>query len=234
VTTSSNQAWTVRDLRRRWKLTKEQLRGNPSHEAVMIRIHRAFSWLQRVEELGDGPVLDTALIFQWTALNSLYGRWDEAMREPVSDRGTLPAFLNRIVELDADERIIGVLDEHRKLVMSIFEDAYLTKFFWESPSDERMRKTQKTKFDARTWYQQRQYPPILGRLMERIYFLRCQLVHGGATSGGRLNRTAVRRCSTMLGHLITAIMLVLIDGGWEDDWGQLCYPPVTPGDLPAR
>jgi len=226
--------WTVRDLRRRWKPTKERLIQSGTGEPLRIRIHRAFSWLQRVEELDDPAALDTALIFQWTALNSVYGRWDEAMREPVSDRESLPTFLDRMIELDADERITGVLNEHRKLVMSIFEDAYLTKFFWEHPSDERARKTQKTKFDARTWYQQGQYRLILDRLMERIYFLRCQLIHGGATSGGRLNRTAVRDCSTMLGQLIMAIMLMLIDGGWEEDWGPLCYPPVTPSDLPAR
>ena len=225
---------TVRDLRSRWKPTKEKLRGKPSHEPIMIRIHRAFSWLQRVEDVQDTDVFDTRLIFQWIELNSLYGLWDEEMREPVRESVSLRTFLDRIVELDADARISGVLNEHRKLVMTIFEDGYLTKFFWEKPSIDRVRKAQKTKFSARTWYLQGQHGLILDRLMERIYFLRCQLVHGGATSGSRLNRTAVRRCSTMIGHLLPAIMLVLIDHGWNEDWSPLCYPPLTPGDLPER
>jgi hypothetical protein len=223
-----DMSWTVRDLRRRWKPTKERLAGDPAHEPFLIRIHRACSWLQRVEEFqaGDGA-LDAILIFRWIALNSLYGRWDPAARQPMADRDTLPAFLDRVLELDADGRVTGNLQEHRKLVMSIFEDAYLTPYFWEDPSDERARKTQKTKFDARTWYHEGRYKLILDRLMERIYFQRCQLVHGGATSGGRLNRIAVRRCSTMLGHLMPAILLVLIDHGYDQDWGPLCYPPQT-------
>ena len=55
--------------------------------------------------------------------------------------------------------------------------------------------------------------------------LRCQLVHGAATCNGQLNRTALRRCSTMLGHLLNAILLVWIDHGADEDWGPMCYPP---------
>ena len=71
------------------------------------------------------------------------------------------------------------------------------------------------------------YILILDRLLERIHFLRCQLVHGASTHNSKLNRTAVEHCSTMLGHLLPAFLLVLIDHGYEEDWGRLCYPPVT-------
>ena len=52
-------------------------------------------------------------------------------------------------------------------------------------------------------------------------------MHGASTHDGKLNRTAVQHCSTMLGHLLPAFLLVLIDHGYEEDWGVLCYPPVT-------
>ncbi len=71
------------------------------------------------------------------------------------------------------------------------------------------------------------YILILDRLLERIHFPRCQLVHGASTHNSKLNRTAVKHCSTMLGHLLPAFLLVLIDHGYEEDWGRLCYPPVT-------
>jgi len=29
----------------------------------------------------------------------------------------------------------------------------------------------------------------------------------------------------MLGHLLPALLLVIIDHGYEEDWGPLCYPP---------
>jgi hypothetical protein len=224
--TPPNSMSSVHDLRRRWKPTKERLKDDSRYEPTLVRFHRACSWLQRVEEIENDDALDAVLIYRWIALNSLYGQWDPDERQPITDKLSLPKFLDRILQLDADARIQAVLDEHRKLVMSIFEDEYLVKYFWEEPTDERARKTQKTKFDARTWYQQGQYALILDRLMERIYFLRCQLVHGAATFGGKLNRTAIRRCSTMLGHLMPAILIVIIDHGHEEDWGDLCYPPL--------
>jgi hypothetical protein len=52
-------------------------------------------------------------------------------------------------------------------------------------------------------------------------------VHGASTHNGKLNRTAVRNCSTMLGHLVPAFLLVLIDRGYAENWGPLCYPPVN-------
>jgi hypothetical protein len=217
--------WTVHALRQRWKPTKERLVREDRHEPIRIRVHRALSWLARVEELGEEAPLDATLIFRWIALNSLYGNWDEAQRQPIADRDSLQTFLERVLELDVDGRVHGVLIEHRRLVMSIFEDEYLTKYFWEEPTEERARKSQKTKFAARNWYLEGNNGLILWRVMERIYLLRCQLVHGAATFGGSLNRTALRRCCGMLGHLLTALLLVIIDHGAEEDWGPLCYPP---------
>jgi hypothetical protein len=216
---------TVRDLRRHWKPTKERTRDSRDHDGIRIRIHRCCSWLQRVEEIGDDGALDAALIFRWIALNSLYGRWDEQRREPLPDRTCLPAFLDRVMELDADGRIVGVLDEHRKLVMAIFDEEHLARYFWEDPGEKRARKARKTYYDARTWYQQGQHRMILGRLAERIYFLRCQIVHGGSTFRGGVNRTPVKRCNIMLGHLIPPVLLVMMDHGVDADWGPICYPP---------
>ena len=62
-----------------------------------------------------------------------------------------------------------------------------------------------------------------------IYLMRCQLVHGASTYGGKLNRTSLRRCTTMLEHLVRAVLQVLIDHGADEDWGSLCYPPMRPG-----
>ena len=68
---------------------------------------------------------------------------------------------------------------------------------------------------------------ILEHLLDHIYFIRCQLLHAVATFGSRLNRTSLRRCSTMLGPLVPAMLLVLIDHGAHEDWGPMCFPPVS-------
>jgi hypothetical protein len=122
--------------------------------------------------------------------------------------------------------VSSVLAEHKKLVMSLLDDEYLSRYFWEEPTPKRAGQSKKAKFDARTWYLEKRWAMILDRLLERVYMMRCQLVHGAASHGGGLNRTSLRRCSTMLGHLVAAYMLVWIDHGADEDWGGMCYPPM--------
>ena len=219
----------VHALHKRWKSTKTGPAAAPEHDDVRIRIHRCLSWMQRVEELaaadGDERTLDTALIFQWIALNSLYGRWDASQRCPVEDRVALRSFLDRILAADADGVVRSVLEEHKRLVSALLEDAYLSKYFWEDPTEVRARQSRKAMFDARTWYLEGKHGLILERVLERIYLARCQLVHGAATHGSRLNRTALKRCSTMMGHVLPACLVVIMDHAWREDWGGLCYPP---------
>lgn len=216
----------VRDLRRRWKPHKQRLAQVIPEHPTNIRFHRACSWLQRVEQLEGEEGGDLRLLGQWIAFNALYGQWSDPDQEPKRDFMCWQSFLDRILQLDSAGRITEVLGDHKPLVMSILEDEYLSRFFWQEPGEIRARKSKKVKFEARTWYIEERWTLVMDRLMERIYLLRCQLVHGAATYNSNLNRTAIRRCSTMLGHLLHAVLGVWIDHGADEDWGSMCYPPM--------
>ena len=234
---SSNRdvhVWTVRDLRRRWKPAKERLSKAGEAEGLRIRLHRCCSWLQRVEQLppaasdppsGSDGFDDAALVCRWIALNALYARWDEQGRAPFADVASLDSFTSHITRIDHDGRIVAVLRDHKRLVLALLEDEFLSRNFWKERGDGLPRRRSRAGIDARKWYQQGRWASILDVTLGRIYVLRCQLVHGGATCGGRLNRTALRRCTQMLGHLQPAIVLTMIDHGEAEDWGPLCYPP---------
>lgn len=222
---------TVHQIRRRWKPTKDRLlaEGHEDHP-LSARIHRACSWLARAEELtGDEGQADAdaALLFRWIALNALYGRWNAVEGHPEPDATTLRAFLDAVVELDTDGVVGTALVEHRRLVMAILEDEWVSSFFWEDPTDAQARRSRKAMYDARTWYATGRHRMTLGRTLERVYLVRCQLAHGAATHGGRLNRSAVRRGGTLLGHLVPTFLVVLADHGLAHDWGGLCYPPLS-------
>ncbi len=174
--------------------------------------------------MGD---LDLAILSQWTAFNSLYGQWDEEVRAPVADHVCWQRFIDRMLTLDQGNHVVDALIDNKPLVMSIFDDEYLSRYFWQEPTDKRAGQARKTKYDARTWYLDGNWTLILDRLIERIYLLRCQLVHGAATFNSRLNRTATRRCLQMLEHLLGAFLLVWIHYGADEDWGIMCYPPMT-------
>ncbi len=49
-----------------------------------------------------------------------------------------------------------------------------------------------------------------------------------ATYGGKLNRTSLKHCVTIMQRLLPALLSVWIDHGADEDWGPMCYPPLTP------
>jgi hypothetical protein len=214
---------TIRDLRRLWKPHKERLGSHPT----AIRFHRACSWLARTEKLDPAADSDLILLSQWIALNCLYGRWDATRREPCADRESWRSFFSRVLRLDAQSRLAGVLIDHKRLVVSLLEEEYLSQFFWRDPGHNSKQQARYRAQKAHARYVEKAWTLILDELVDRIYFLRCQLVHGAATYGGKLNRIALRRSSQMLGHLLPAVLLVYVEHGADEDWGQLCYPPIT-------
>lgn len=186
-----SEVLTVRDLRRKWKPHKERLQLIDPEHPNNIRFHRACSWIRRAEQVTENTDLDLALLSQWTAFNSLYGQWDENSREPVRDTASLRTFVDRMLALDESSLIVDVLVENKPLVISIYDDEYLSRYSWEEPTTKRANKSKKAKYDARNWYLEGNWTLVLDRVIERIYLLRCQLVHGAATFKSALNRTAI-------------------------------------------
>lgn len=203
------------------------LSEHPDHPTA-IRLHRTFSWLARCEQIEAGQDNDVLLICLWIGFNGLYGRWDEQRREPLPDRQCWRDFVERLLTLDTEGRIGAALVEQRDLVMSLLDDEYLSEYFWEEPTEARAGKSKKARFDARTWYLEGKWGLLLDRLLERVYLLRCQLIHGAATHGGKLNRASLARCAQMMSILLDRFLTVMIDQGGGEDWGAMCYPPLKP------
>lgn len=217
---------TVRELRRVWKPQKERLNAEHARHPTNIRFHRACSWLQRVEDAEEHEALDLLLLSLWTSFNALYGQWDGERQEPVSDVDCWQHFLDRMLVLDKDGLIQDKLEEHKKLVMVLFDDEYLSRFFWQEPTDQRAKRVRRTRLEAQAWYIEKNWTMVLQRLFERIYLLRCQLVHGAATYDSSFNRTAIRRCIQMMDHLLRTFLGVWVRWGADEDWGIMCYPPM--------
>ncbi len=229
---SSTSSLTIRDLRRRWRPHKARLGGARSNHPTLIRFHRACSWLARVEEMDLEQDCDLVLVSQWIALNALYGQWDQRAREPVADGECWRVFMDRLVELDRSGYLAQTLTTHKRLVLNLLDDRYLSSFFWRDPEGVHSTRRHKQKDAAVTWFKEQDWKRILEQLLARIYMMRCQLVHGAATYRGQLNRRSLRHCVTMLGHLMPAVLLVLIDHGADEDWGIMCYPPMHAQAMP--
>ncbi len=220
---------TCRTLRRRWKPHKERLGEQGDDQPTVIRFHRACSWLDRVEKNADRQDLDVDLISLWISFNALYGQWDEQRREPVPDRESWKNFINRMLKLDQTGYLSAALTEHRRLVLSLLDDEYLSRHFWQEPCAATAGKARRSKHSAHSWYVEKRWIMILETVLDRVYFMRCQIVHGAATHGGKLNRTSLKRCVWMMQRLLPALLLVWIDHGADEEWGPLCYPPLKNG-----
>lgn len=217
---------TVHDLRRQWKPHKERLAAVRNDHPTSIRFHRACSWLAEAEKLDQVDHADQILLYQWIAFNALYGQWDQTTLEPTPDRRSWQQFLTRIHALDQSQHLVAVLQDHKPLVLCILEDEYLSQFFWQAPTEHTAGRSRTGRHKALSWYVEGRWLNILEQVVARIYLLRCQLAHGASTYGSRLNRTALKHCTTMLGWLLPAFLQVWIDHGADEDWGSMCYPPI--------
>ena len=139
---------TVRDLRRSWKAHKERLNGRVAEHPTTIRFHRACSWLQRAEQATRDD-LDLALLSQWVAFNALYGQWNHGAREPLADNECWRHFIERMLDLDKGSHVVDALVKNKPLVMSIFEDEFLSRYFWQEPTGKRASRSKRGRWSAR-------------------------------------------------------------------------------------
>jgi hypothetical protein len=66
---------------------------------------------------------------------------------------------------------------------------------------------------------------VLGIVLSRIYTLRNQLVHGGATWGSGMNREQMRDCLRFMERLVPLVIDVLMDSPHEV-WGPVAFPVI--------
>ena len=70
---------------------------------------------------------------------------------------------------------------------------------------------------------------MLRKLFERLYVLRNQMVHGGATWGGKVNRKQVTDGSALMKLLLPIFVSLMLDNP-DYGWGKPFYPVVNQPD----
>jgi len=66
---------------------------------------------------------------------------------------------------------------------------------------------------------------VLDEVFERLYILRNQMMHGGATWNSSVNRAQVKAAADFLGFLLPIFIDIMLDNPHED-WGRPYYPVV--------
>lgn len=192
-----------------------------------LRVHRALSWLQRAEMAEDE---DGRFIFLWIAFNAAYATEIDDNRR-LSEQETFKAFLEKLCELDAHKQIEQLVwQEFSGSIRILLDTPFVLQSFWDYHSG----KISETQWKERLAQGKKMAtlalasgntPQLLGVVFNRLYTLRNQLIHGGATWNSSVNRKQLKDCANLLGKLVPVIIELMMTHP-DTLWGDACYPVV--------
>ncbi|KUJ77887.1 hypothetical protein AVO45_07885 [Ruegeria marisrubri] len=190
-----------------------------------LRIHRAISWLGRAERETEDP--DAAFLFYWIAFNAAYA----AEQDLAGEKDLFRSYLQKVVALDHSHRIYdAVWTGFPGPIRMFLQNRFVFGPFWhhfngiEGFDDWQDRfATSKRRFAEAL--KARDTLTILSMLFDRLYVLRNQLIHGGATWNSGVNRDQMRDGTAILAFLVPVFIDLMMDAP-EQDWGAPFYPVV--------
>lgn len=208
---------------------KTALKANPAHsEPSAIRLHRAISWLARAEQEAADP--DARFIFLWIALNAAYAKQFGFERV---ERGNLQNFIDILLQVDQSGSLKqAVFSQFSGPIRVLINNKYIFEGFWKALRDHDASDRWPTDFStanarALQAVMANQTGVVLSIVFDRLYVLRNQLVHGGATWNSQVNRAQISDGANILGRLVPLIIELMIEHP-ELDFGEILYPPITP------
>lgn len=193
-------------------------------EPLRIRIHRAISWLVRAEQEPDDP--DAQFLFLWIALNAAYASefgFERSEREQAND------FVRDLVALDTRGKLQDALfQKFTGSVRTLIENRFVFEPFWKAMREHDSSGMWEQRFAASkraalTAVMEKRTDVVLSIVLDRLYTLRNQLVHGGATWNGSANRTQLKDGVLILQTIAPIIVELMIEQG-QDRFGPVAYP----------
>lgn len=194
---------------------------------LSLRVHRSLSWLHRSELCDDA---DGRFIFLWISFNAAYAQELNSFTR-ANERERFEGFIAKLVDLDTTGRLHGLLwDTYSSTVRVLLDNKFVFQPFWDAQTDEAVAATWENDFDkakaaANRALGRNDTATVLGIVLSRLYTLRNQLMHGGATWNSSVNRDQMRDCSSFLGELVPVMLTVMMDNPGTL-WGDACYPVI--------
>lgn len=192
-----------------------------------LRVHRALSWLDRAEQSDDD---DARFIFLWIAFNAAYAN-DIGDRERDPEQKVFGKFLEKLVNLDVNRSLYELIwTEFSNSIRVLLDNHFVFQPFWDYHNGLIEEQEWKTRFErarvaANKALGAQNTNAVLAIVLSRMYTLRNQLIHGGATWNSSINREQLRDCTAFLGKLVPYIIHVMMDHP-NTLWGDACYPVV--------
>ena len=185
---------------------------------------------------------DTAFILYWIAFNAAYGQTGSADDDyqPRKERASQHAYLQKIARLYPSLRAAFDSEQLPEAVYALLASKYVYEPFWRSHAgasryrewatqfkqlrymiSSRLRRLRATTIAADT-----NIESVLCEVFDRLYTLRNQLMHGGATWNSSLNREQVMMGTATIATLLPCFIDAMIENP-EAGWGSPPYPVVN-------
>ena len=209
-------------LKRKLKQLHDQITEDQS-----IRLHRAISWLKCAEE--QSAHADLQFISLWISFNACYAN-DEKKATEATEKGLFNDFIQKLIVHDTEKRFFKLLwEKFSGPVRLLIENEYVFKPFWDFQRGEIKnwkRMHEESVVAANKHLAKQDVPKMLEVVLDRLYTLRNQMIHGGATCKSKVNRSQLRDAINILKLIVPLIIEIMIENSHED-WGKIHYPVVS-------
>ena len=191
-------------------------------ENLTLRLRRAKSWLERAKKESNDP--DAEFVFYWIAFDAIYGKsqsagGDNDAREQFTD------FFRRVLSADRDNKIRDtVWHNFSDSVRLLLDNKYVYWRFWRNVfSKGRDYENWKEDFEedkrrGLTTLANNNTKGALNIIFDRLYVVRNQIIHGGATWGTGRNRDQVRDGARIMALLVPVFVEVIESNPEDIDW----------------
>ncbi|SDM47679.1 hypothetical protein SAMN05428957_106162 [Oryzisolibacter propanilivorax] len=185
-----------------------------------LRMHRALSWLQRAQQTQPGEDDDVAFIALWIAFNAAYAQDAGQAVGSTSEQQRFRNFLTEVCRLDEDRALEALVWQvFPGPVRVLLDNRYLFQPFWDALNNPRADGSTPTywreSFDEARQRVHRALAHqdterVLYEVFVRLYTLRNQLMHGGATWSSSVNRAQVRDGRALLARVLPVLLDVMM------------------------
>ena len=192
---------------------------------LAIRLHRALSWLDCASKY-EGADIDISYIAAWVSFNSCYSK---ELSEIPEERVKFNSFIDQLCTCDKDEEIPQLLwMKYSQFIRMLIDNKYIFSPFWASvreENDDWKESFQRSKKAALLALKENRTSVLLSIVLDRLYVLRNQILHGGATYQSMINREQVTDGKAFLLEVMPILVNLMLENT-EKDWGKIEFPVI--------
>lgn len=173
--------------------------------------------------------LDSQFIFLWIAFNAAYANRD-LRDDGFTEKAVFRQFLHDLLALDRDGLLKGMVwQQYPQAIRVLLDNPYVYQPFWDAQASAQAAEWedsfQADKQKAHRLLSQGDTTGVVCVVLNRLYTLRNQILHGGATWNSQVNRDQLRDAVSILTGFVPVVITLLMHHP-DHGWSEPLYPVV--------